>query len=463
VQEDPSGEDFLRDFDELLRTRAEETRYPVTSLRTHVELTGKIWRILRSSFKLEDSDLGSKTREEVQQVLGRVRNQWRLTVATFKPAIMVKPFRTRDLGVFSVLGQTIEEATARFADNILFSAPEVILVISGQDGVMRDLEELFLGGGFWVEVTQGTRSLDELRKEDLLATLGHGARTRREFPSLEPEIRPPICEVCRMAPAVRSWHEGDISEDLCERCEGIREAGKSLVKLAGWFNETVAWLHIGLDLDQLLGKALPELCGQQMGVAKQEVDVRFPLLGEFRADWNAFLHKADCDLRSRFGDASLERLLPGLCCVKLDKEAEIIDILRVFNEAIEEYFPRFSKLDGSPVRLGVSVSAAKFPFFEHWRCLESLEDDVFVRLTGRGKMRASLKSLPEIVAAAGLPRKSALHRLAEVARLSEQLAKVKMHDRADSDQAAYRRLREGLLPLGLSYESILTLAQITGG
>jgi len=57
-------------------------------------------------------------------------------------------------------------------------------------------------------------------------------------------------------------------------------------------------------------------------------------------------------------------------------------------------------------------------------------------------------------------RKSALHNLAEIAKISESLAKLKFKDRSDKkDYWTYKKLEENLANL-MDFRSILTFAKL---
>jgi len=88
---------------------------------------------------------------------------------------------------------------------------------------------------------------------------------------------------------------------------------------------------------------------------------------------------------------------------------------------------------------------------------------VHVNLAGRGRLTTTLQMLPKVLAVTSMHNRSALYKLAEVARVSESLAWLKMNDKEDNDSGLYRRMRQELLPFGLDYHSLLTLAKILGG
>jgi hypothetical protein len=128
-----------------------------------------------------------------------------------------------------------------------------------------------------------------------------------------------------------------------------------------------------------------------------------------------------------------------------------------------KFFPRFNAKDvvvENPIRLGLTCSDAKFPFFEHWQLLQLPRSDVHVTLIEKGEMAADLKTLKQILQItqqAELPKiKGMLENLAQIAHLSEKLAKTSLMSDRD-----YERIKR-ILPMGMEFRHILTLAKILG-
>lgn len=464
VETAPTATEFFSRFDTELDQRAEDAKANVTSLRTHCELVGKFYRLLEKQHTSDVPDLEFKTKAQVRQAIAGFTSRLRLTLVRCSPRFLISPFRARDVGVFSRQWRLLQTVKGRFPDNVLFSTGEDLLLALETPEVWQEVEEVFTSNGFRLDVARSTVSFSSLTREaDLRDVLGPNTVIETRFPSLEPAIRPPLCEGCRMAAATLVWREGDREDDLCEVCAGIRDESTSLARLADW-DGSVVWAYLALDFGQLI-ETLRRLYVEHIvrHGTQGPAEVRFSLIGEFQKDYDTFLHKVGQGIPSIFGSVNTERLLPSLFCVRLQSPQEIVRLLEILHDEMRVFFPKFLELDRSPLRLGLSCSAAKFPFFEHWRMLEKPPSDVFVNLVGQGRVKAPLRALPYLVRVANLPHKHALHNLAEVAKISESLARLKMHDRADAGSGTYRQLREDFLPLGLDYQSVLTLAKIVGG
>lgn len=462
---DPSAEEYFQRFGTLLEQRSEETRRPVTSLRTHSELTGKFYRLLMKDSPITDDEIRGKTSAEVRQIIDKKMQSYSLTIACLKPHFAGKPFRTKDLGVFHAIEQTLAELSRQFHDNIIFQTPEQILLACHKDE-LRPVVSVFTNHKLWVEGWLADRPLRELEMLTLFDKRGPGTKAFTEYSPLPSQIPIPLCEICQMAEGSRPWSEDGNSEWLCETCFQTRREAPSMTKLAGWERESVLWVQVRLNLDRLVYtlKSLFETLLKNIGIANATAEVRFSLLSEFQKDYQLFLTSFRNNIEHNYGEKNVERLLDNLFCVRIENLSEILRLLRIYHGSLNSLFPMFGKTIYSPISLSISSSEAKFPFFEHYRILGEAEEEIYVNIMGHGALRASLKVLPAILNASDFQgNRRALYRLAEVAKISESLAKLKMYDGMDDDRASYRRLREELLPFGLSYQSILTLVKIAGG
>jgi hypothetical protein len=82
---------------------------------------------------------------------------------------------------------------------------------------------------------------------------------------------------------------------------------------------------------------------------------------------------------------------------------------------------------------------------------------------GHGRMVFQNRNLDHLVQVAEEKNfnKTALYRLAELARVSEALSETIYQDFRHKDAPAYRRIREMVQePLGLNFQSMLTLAHL---
>ena len=278
-----------------------------------------------------------------------------------------------------------------------------------------------------------------------------------------------------MAPAERLWPDDyragpDVTEEgaerLCESCFEIRKRPSKLRKLSKWAEDTnVIWFKITLDykclMDALKGLYCAYLRQGGSRAGEEDAKVRFSLVYEFLQDYDGFLNKMNKELAATIGEESLEDIMKDLYCIRSDSPVNIFKPLKIFNECMNEFFPEFKKLSECPIKIGIAHCGAKFPFFEIWRELIK-KHDLQIILIGRGIIRTSIKYIDQLlIAKEGNYKKSALHKLAEIAKLSEKLAELKFADRSEKeDFGNYEILKRHLLPMGLDFHGILTFARL---
>lgn len=108
------------------------------------------------------------------------------------------------------------------------------------------------------------------------------------------------------------------------------------------------------------------------------------------------------------------------------------------------------------------ISNVKFPFFEVWRLFEKADSDIYISLVGHGEIKTNIKGANNLLLAKTMNfRKSALHNLAEIAKIHESLAKLHFNDKSDrNDSPTYSQLKNLVGPLQMDFRSILTFAMI---
>ncbi len=495
LQTEPSWEEFLKKYESLLRARPEAFNrgVNVTSLYTHCKLTGQFYRILKSSslFPLTPNEVAGKTRDEIIALyLHRFNQEWQLGVARCKFHFLQKPFRVRDLNIFSALDELLKEISNLYSDNIVLATSNELLIVYPDEAQLSHIAEMAHREGFWVEVIRARRPLGAIKPnpESMQGKLAN-------LYNLPPEIPPPICEICQSAEATRHWPEdyvlshlelcpacrqllsenpltyvidlicetdrvklADIvaeaaREELCERCYALRAEGAKLLKLDRWSKEEknkVAWIKLNLDFNQL-GKALGSLSGSE---------VSFAVIAEFQEDYSRFLAEFTNQAHKIFGAESVESIMTDFLCVKVGTFGRAFEVLNTYYGLMKDFFPAFLNLQDSPVKLAMVCANVKFPFFEVWRILEEAKEDVFVSLQGMRTMRAPVTALGLLVNAASLRYpKSALHKLMKIEETSERLAELTFLDREDRDRATYSKLASTLRP-SLDFSSIFTFARL---
>src|SRR3990172_211155 len=229
---DPSFEDLKARYRHILISRAEDAHpgMNITSLLTHMILTGKFYRVFKFSkiFQLAESEIRSNVEDAFKLTVNKSR-EWKIYLARLKFSFSQNPFRVRDLNILDLLKETTSEINKLFPDNILFaSSNEILMFYDDHKTVMDKIRSIAASNRLYFSVEYSQRPIEEIKKPDP-ASLS-GSQTENIYPSLPETIFPPICEICQMALSDKIWPtdyhaQFDLSETsiegtehLCENC-----------------------------------------------------------------------------------------------------------------------------------------------------------------------------------------------------------------------------------------------------
>ncbi len=505
----PSWEETFRRYSHNLHSRA-ETAHPglnVSTLYAHSVLTGKVARVLQPLASVLAPTMLFKLAE-------KTAGPQKLVPLLLEIEFLQQPFRTRDLSVFQARREAIAAAASRYPNNVLirYANHLVALFLSPEDA--SGFVQFFEQQGFMVSETKAEKTLQYLLspKNGVTETLDDALATDR-FPVLPDSIEPPLCENCQMAHGQHRWpadfltRRGDLSpsartrissmpwtlvhstdfdesdrtrlaewleewseERLCSQCFEIRRTAVPLTRLAQWDAGKVAWVRIALDLGEL-EKALRQLHAAYIktqarnqadkldqSLLVREFPVRLPLMADFVEDYERAVGRWREQLGDSFGPENLEEIDEGLVCVKLTETLGAIRLLEIYHELLLEHFPKLLELDTAPLRLAISIAPARHLFFVNWRFLERSRTPVAVQLIGSGQAEIPLDHLEALARVVRQAGRHAFHRLRSIARTSKALAEVMLGDSHAGDRAM-AELR-GILPLGMDFESLMTLANL---
>lgn len=465
IATNPTADKFFTKYKTKLEERAEDA-HPganITSLSTHSKLAGQFYRILSSikDTEIENVDVEGKSKEEICNLVNKAQTTWKLTVLKCKIHFPQNPVRARDMNVFKVLENFTEDIKTKFQDSVMFSTSnELLLVAPLESNVLEYIKDRAVKIGFWLDIKQENQMIRGLNLEKI-------RKTSSEYPSLSPEVEPPVCEVCQMAKGTKEWVREDIIEKLCDKCFNIREMGANLPKLVDWEesgNPKVAYLKVSLNMDELV-RTLKKLYNNYLihvGVsnAEEKAEIRFSVISEFQRDYNKFLSALELSNINEYGEENVQQILKDFFCLKIEGASEIKRILDIYKGLFKEYFPRFMK--GSPIKLSVTCANVKFPFIWNWKILENPKGDVNVSLVGKGEMNLKIKQIDDLLSIR-LPGRKLLSDLSRAAEISNKLAWIMLTDK--EDRRAYKNfegLRRAVTSSGIDYDSILVFAKMVG-
>lgn len=480
----PDAAAFFQKFQPWLSTVPEEKIVPraVTSLATHCMLVGKFFKVLLDSFMLNTKKTHLVYCGESFVNYRDIEDKCLFRLARCKVTFPQRPSRTSDLGIFLKLQEIMRDVEKD--DHVLLHTLDTLWVFLPVEDVLplRTALKNFLDVGFHIEAQVAEAPLQEL-SSNIFEKPKEKVSNYYLQPEMPREFPPKLCELCQMRQAlpepVRDEKSG-IEESLCETCKAFRELAKGrFTKLGGQWEEMdipVAWVRVSLDYNRLhetlrrLYKGYLERCRElkKIEIPNQEIQVlvdnlrNTALMVDFTEDYGKLLNSFYARLKAELGEANIEEIAgerPELLVVALIKEGQALRIADIFIEEFSRLFPECEK--DSPISLSISISNAKYPFFEHWQYLDKPADTISIQVVGRARLRLPITRFRRLRELKPEKASSKLHRAVAVgARTgSDLMEKLEFLDGLQRYQELHRaRIQEGF-SVGqlLSYHKIAAI------
>jgi hypothetical protein len=432
INECKNPTEFFTRFEQNLTLTAEDKSVPfnIVSLLTHLELTGKIYRILKNHCKVVEKNnriyleyLKAQVQAISEAAGGRIdeptqSGKWiyRLVLCDIK---FPQSFsRLQDLNVFRKRSDLIKAFSEdeRTKDYVLFFTDDsMCLFIPRQDELkILELLRFFLEAGFIIDYKEMEAELNLLTSTmERAHKRFHKDQTTRYLKvyekraSLEPplDIPPPLCDSCQMRHGEERIKD-QIHEYLCDTCYSIREMGEPASDYAQWDGKA-AWMKITLDQEQLLTslhrlfeeyvdthQAMQSVSNSDKELLKESfrpLAVQMDFVKDYKLLLNAF-NKQIYEIKDNDGNPLFTTdnfLYPvegyyefGL--FKVYSGAEVPAVLDLFYNLLKEYFPECLK--DSPIKLSLSVAQVKYPYQAHWRFLSMPENIINIQSIGSAKI-----------------------------------------------------------------------------
>ncbi|WP_427338331.1 hypothetical protein [Caloranaerobacter sp. DY30410] len=169
IQNCESGKEFLEEYKENLLLTPEDKTPPknVTTLYTHLELVGKIYRVLEKNSRLIEEDNGSisieysgravrtiKEAEGGRYIICKTKGEWQARLVKCWIRFPHSFVRLKDINLIRKREELLNEIASRYIDEVIFMTSDFILLFLP---LQQDLSEIFksvLEWGFYVEVTE---------------------------------------------------------------------------------------------------------------------------------------------------------------------------------------------------------------------------------------------------------------------------------------------------------------------
>jgi len=456
----------------------------VTSLLSHLVLTGKFCRLLEKATTLGSDKQGrpclvmderrARSTEEAERT-------WRGRLVRAEIRFHQQPARVGDLNVF----ERLQQAHAAFAevhpDHLLFRSANTLWLFlpgAGKEGqpALHELLRPYTDAGFYALCRVQERALrslgvwmsEEAREEVVEVLAGNQSSTRMPrrrrlewesvYPAdIEASFEPPICDICQMRRA-RAYRYATATDYLCPLCKEIRDQGIE----QRWLEDEpmVAWVRVALDpdaLDRVIVRFYSAYVdrlrlGPKTEQNKDEIkaSLRMPaLLRDFTQNLDT-LCRQFADLLQRTGGKRFFPLADDAWVLPVKQGVQVYNILAEYGVLVEEFFPALLEVgaDVLPLRLGLSLAPAKYPFYQHWRYLDPPPAPVSVRVVGKEPLEVSLKGLRALLAvelqARGREREARrgrtyLHNLSGIERRSGSAALALVSFLSDLDDSSRKR------------------------
>lgn len=409
-----SPDEFLNKYRENLLLTPEDKSKPrnITSLFTHVELVGKIYRILKkhcevnqdndgiylelsgnkakSIFEAEgDNFIYYKNKKNQKEYFGNNKGKWQ---ARFVKCYITFPHsfvRLQDINLLVKRNELIASFIKAYQDYVMFYMPNFISLFLPIGIDLKEMFKEFLNNGFYVDYIETIADLGILRSNLDIKTLkaretnnqqtltvinNRDSRVYKKIlmsEELSAEIKPPICDICQMRPGSERIKE-NIREWICDSCYKIREEGNKFNYPEEWQDSKIAWFKFSLNHDKLekwIQEAFDKYIDSLNGLEdKQTLKDEFRSLAchyDFVKDYINMVK----DFWQRCKDLGIMKTISeydevGVCKYSGELVKKIVE---EFAAVHNDYFPDCEGDAYSPISLSLSISNIKYPVREHWR------------------------------------------------------------------------------------------------
>jgi len=325
IQNCQSGKEFLGKYEKYLRLTPEDKSLPrnITSLYTHLELVGKIYRILKKHthfekngeefvIRLNDQKEVKSTGEAEggKQTIpgkgGTESGNWQARLVKCHIGFYQSPVRLHDVNIFKKRDELIIDLLSQYRDNVIFYTFDFVeLFLIGDE----DLHEIFRGftnTGFYVKCIETTADLGILKsnlddkvlkakakkeKSRIKVLKDRNTKVRMKIISKHPEavLKSTICEVCQINESLKSpWIHENIEEWICQSCRDIRKSHTPFSEYYDeWQGEKVCWFKFTLDQDKLekwLQKSFKNYLDSVIRCFSRDISSNEKILGEIGAE-----------------------------------------------------------------------------------------------------------------------------------------------------------------------------------
>lgn len=410
-----SSKDFLNKYNESLKLIPEDKSAPIniTSLSTHLNLVGKIYRILEKNTEfgndkiiyndiegqvIRDIEGSRKTDDENNKEKGL----WQARFLKCKVKYNHSFVRLQDVNLINKRNSIINDMLQRNPDEILFYSDDFLVLflpLGHQEGLI--FKEL-TNENFFIEIDETVADLGIL--STILDNKVNNAR--QDTSSIRYEVLKSrdtkvfkkylygdtshlkiyqLCEICQSQNA-KPVKKDNVTDWICDKCFNVRKMGVPFIEYATtWERESVdvCWFKIEINQTKLIEwlkssftdyiKFL-DIKGEINGRKISDV-----LIDEFRPlavqiDFNNEFDNLVSELKQELGINSdftwpiNHYKLTGVFKYSYENFSNVID---QYIKLHDKFFPDCVSDINSPISLSLSIANIKYPLREHFRYFDS--------------------------------------------------------------------------------------------
>jgi len=510
-----SPQEFFEGYRDNLLLTAEDKSVPFNCipLGTHLDLTGRIFRVLchwselvyQNSNALLEYD-GQRIAAVIQAAGNRAtdgenRGKWVFRLVACHIRFPQSLVRLQDLNVLRLRRQKIEEIiqnqkvdgdAERQAYAVLFHTDDYLCLFLPKETQLPLKQAMapLTAEGFWLDYEELEAELNLLTstgagtRQQLVDRYGNRERVRERryfelrhrslWPELAEEVKTPLCDICQQRQGELHL-KNQVSEWLCPMCSKMRNLGEPVRALSEW-SESAVWLKVSLD-QVLLLECLERLFGNYVdngsGMANVAENDREALKEAFRPlaaqtefvqQYHELLDAFQASLHSMnsIRDTVLYPIpeYKELAVILTDQTEIPFLALDSFLKLLIERFPEC--LEDCPIRLSASVSNIKFPYHAHWQFFEEQQEagvifDIQQPRVRRTKLRAQqFQALRKM-----LKRGKFSHFLHRLAAVESEAGELMSMIEALNRRQEFPQIQALMKDYGLTFSQILDFHRLT--
>lgn len=352
IQNCLSSQEFLNKYSSYLLLTPEDKFIPrnVTSLFTHVELVGKIYRILKRTTHITtqpDGTIAIKpdgepdekkvitiaqaegSRITTEKAPGKSSQTWQARLVKCQITFPHAFVRLQDINLLRKQIELIADTKRQCPDEVLFAASDFFTLFLPVGANLPKIIEPFSASGFHVKIVETTadlgilssildrktlnarkdqqRSKESQQRVEALQSRGTHIRLKHFLPNTPEKLSYPLCDICQQVEGKERVKE-NIREWVCEKCQTIRNIGVPFEKYAVWEREgvnKVCWFKLTLEQEKLEHWLTDyAFSGYVLGIpdaSRYKINVLVPLREEYRR-LQAMRDTLDAEINQLFED-----------------------------------------------------------------------------------------------------------------------------------------------------------------